>query len=480
MNEILQRFYFDQIIVSFFLKQRPSQIKIQPNFHYAMNQIHDQTQTQLEARNQNQIPSHPKLPSQSPQCERRSTHETLESELTSMSVECVLMVLEELNFHDLLDIAQTNQYLSILAADVFRRKLSSKTIEIVEPFAKGSLDQVRESSTQITLENFELVQLTFRIFGSEIRKFEFGFRKIAFELRRKIHKLINTHCAESLDSVFLNKCDADSLGNFMMPLKNVHHLTVKGELKSVKRALKMNEIFPNLQQLDLHDVNILDAEVLDVTFPQLTHLKVTISFLYDIYSYVEKIIKRNPQIQDLSLIYCNSFDYIRMASENLKNLGSLELNLELLSEEYDGPKIHFESVRQLKMNWGRFDFTDVLSFSELQSIHLSCYGGEGIEFAAQFPELTEFHLNQQELEGEDVLKLSDKLPNLKSLSISSPSEIDDEIIFKLIENSQKMEQLQLTTSSEQVYKALNGKFANKWTVTFDGDDIHMEKKGNES
>lgn len=391
-----------------------------------------------------------------------------------MSVECMLQILENLEYRDLLAMSRTNHYFGILARDVFRRKLSSKTIEIVAPFTKGIQHPIYETSSSIMLENLQLVRLSLRIFGAEIKKIQLRFYSLDPEQRREIHHLINKYCSDSLTSLILNKCDEDTLAYFAIPLEKVESITIDGELKSVSEGLKFNEIFPALRRLSMNDVNI-DSEVLNIEFQHLTHFTLTISFLNDIYKQIEVFIKRNSQIKDLTLIYCNSFDYIKLASEHLPNLERLQMNLGILGSEYTGSKIHFDSVKSLEMNWGEYDFTDILEFSQLESLELTCAGEEGTKFATQFNNLRKLELIQRELEKDDVLKLSN-LSNLKELTISSLSEIQEDTIWQLINRMEKLEKFKLKLSYGDHFDALNYQFGDNWTVTMDGMEVCFKQK----
>lgn len=410
----------------------------------------------------------------------------------------MLIILENLTFLDLLDVAQTSQYFAFLGVYVFRQKLAHKTIKIGS-FNKGITELLEldlgsdsesgemdakvkaESKTTIILENYDLVLLTFQTFGVDIKNLKMDLRAMAPEIRHKMYQLITQYCSDTLKSLYLNQCDENTLDNFVVPLKGLEVLTMTSVLGSSTKRLQLNEIFPNLIQLNLQDVNILDANVLDVKLSQLKQFSVTVSIIYvEIYEFIETFIKRNAQIRDLSLNYINSFNYLKLASGHLQHLERLQLNLAMLSEDYNGPKIQFGNVKHLKMNWGSFDFSRVLSFNELESLDLIGDGSECSEFAGQFVNLTELHLGQRDIEEQDPLILTEKLPKLKELLISSASDFEEENIFHVIEASHNLEKFTLKFHYGDFYDALQKRFGNEWDVnerTLEHEvEVHMVKK----
>lgn len=380
------------------------------------------------------------------------------TELNDMAVECLFKILEKMDFHDLLEMAQTSHYFKILARDVFRRKLSSKTVSIVAEFTKGPRQPIRESSSLIAFENYENTELLFRNFGTEIKRIELKFRYVEPKQRSQIHQLIEKYCSRSLLSLTLNIVDKNTLEHFTVPFERVENVTIACELTPAKNDLRLNQIFPKLRRLNLNNINLHDSDVLNITFPHLQHVWLTISILSDIYSPIVDLFTRNPQIRDLTLIYCNSFDYIKLASEHLPNLESLQLNLEILGDDYTGPKIYFNNVKTVKMIWGEFDFTDAIGFDQLESLDLRC--NNCVRFVTQFTNLTKLQLVQEEIEENDFLRLCGELPNLNELTITSLSNIDEQTILQLVNGCKNLRKLNVRLNYDDFFDAQNKRFSD--------------------
>lgn len=378
-----------------------------------------------------------------------------------------------LEYEDLLNMAQTNLYFEELARDIFRRKKSPKTIEIA-PFV--SYIPFREMRFSIPLQNYELVQKSLKSFGHEIRKIDLRSNLITPIQRHQIHRLMEQYCSQSLTSLFLNVCDERTFDYFQFPLEKVENLTIGGELKSAKNGLKLNQIFPGLRQLSIFGIitNIQDSDLLNITFPHLISFMVSLSFSSSFYLHIADFIKLNSQIQDLTIEFCDSFDYIKLASEHLPNLDRLDFSLQILQEIYTGPKIYFDSVKTVKMIWGEFDFTDAIGFNQLESLEIKCVNC--VNFVTQFSNLTHLHLDQDGLGNNDILHIRKNLTNLKELIIWSLSNFDERTIIKLVNGNEKLEKLKMILRNTDYFEALNNQFSRDWTVTKSGHEIFMNKK----
>lgn len=390
-----------------------------------------------------------------------------------MNVDCLLIILEQLKFHDLLKVSQTNRFLSMLTVDVFHRELASKTISIVTSRLNPNGHPVYESVSRILLQAEDISIATLTRFGSQIKRLSVDFGSMSSNKRSDILRLINEHCSQSLQFISFDQCDKNTFNHLVVPFEKVETLIVSDFVQTIDGNLKLNEIFPNISHLNLAGVEILAPNTLDVKFEHLTELNVTISLLNNIYPHIKKLIRKNPQIRSLSLIYCNSFEYIQLASNQLKHLKTLQLNLEILEQPYRESKIHFPSVKNLKMVWGLYDFSNVMSFSHLETLDLHCL--DGVEFAAQFKNLTELNLIQNEIRGEDILKLSENLTNLKQLTVSTESKIEEHVIFHLIEQCHNLNKLQLKSDFGHIFRALKWRFGIEWTMAQRGKLISMQK-----
>lgn len=380
-----------------------------------------------------------------------------------------------MNFHELLKMAQTNKHFSVLADNIFKRKFTGKSIKIVGPFLKDTNTGLHESDDEIIFENYSLAVTALRKFGHRIKHLNINYQHISNDQRHEISTLIAEQSSNSLISITLQKLNENVLQNFRKPFKSVENLTVTGELKMSGDSLKLNELFPAIRRFNLKDVNVFDVDVLDVEFPKLEHLTVEIPILSDMTEAIEKLEKRNPHIKELNMYYCTSFDYLKMASENLPNLESLQVNLEILGDEYNGTKIHFPNVKKLATNWGEYDFTKIFLFEELSELDISCEACEGAKFAAQSKHLNHLHIAQHSLKDTEILELNEKLPNLSELSIDNMTNVRDRTIFELVDGNKKLKKFHLGLSDDALCDTLTQHFDHEWDVKCSSSEISLEK-----
>lgn len=399
-------------------------------------------------------------------------------------MECLLKILDNLEYRDLLEVVQTSHNFRILARDVFRRKMPS-SLEIYAPFSEINSQSFNKYSTLLEVYTYEMTELTIRLFGDQIKNIDLTTARASQEERRQIHQLIDKYCSDSLISlIFVNSVE-ESLTFFNAPLKKVESLKVHGEMKLAKNGLRLNEIFPGLRQFVLYgsDNKIHDLELLNVTFPLLTRVSLRISNAQQSYPYIEKFIKRNSQIQDLTLDYINSFDYLRLVSEYLPYLEHLKLSMGFIDtsgDQFTGEKINFGHVKTVSMQWGQNDLSRVMEFDQLELLHLQCFGKEGVRFATQFPSLKQLLLisDPMALDNDDILSLGEKLPHLKELCILNELSLEKETVVQLIEGIEVLETLRLKLTDEFDFQGLIDHFSTHWlvTVNYNQNDIFMRRK----
>lgn len=87
--------------------------------------------------------------------------------LTDMNVDCQLLILKELDFVSLINVAEVDEAYSALATNVFKRKFALKIIELRETSSKN---EVVELNDVIKIEKFKWYQKCSIILDSLFRK----------------------------------------------------------------------------------------------------------------------------------------------------------------------------------------------------------------------------------------------------------------------------------------------------------------------
>lgn len=397
-------------------------------------------------------------------------------QLSDINIKCQLQIMDKLDLNGLLNVAQTSAHFETLAADIFRRKHAKKTVEIFGPLKKEAANPIEESSVDVRIENYQTVLKFIRVFGPLIQKLTISYPNIELHERKEIHELVDKYCSDTLLTIFLNSCDQNALQNLKKPFKMVEEVIITGELETSQHStVKLNEIFPSLRRLSLNYIETLDTDIVDVEFPHLNHFSVTFTFLMDIKIGVEKLFKKNRHLKNLTLSYCNSFDYLKMASEYLPKLEGLWLDWENEKDEYEGSRIEFAGLKKLRINWGRYTFWEIATPDQLEELEIECSAEECVKFAVENRRLKKLSIVQPSLNDNDIAEIADKLPDLVDVFIFTDTEVSTNNIIKFIEGSENLRRLNLQLPSETAFDEIKNHFKEGWKFTGEYIDFTLER-----
>lgn len=370
--------------------------------------------------------------------------------LADIGIDCQILILDRLNFHDQLAIAQTSKHFSYVASDIFRRRYATKTFSISYRSGKKGNISTEVTESQFIVKNHETALIVLKTFKHLIQSMQIEYTFIGFNDRKELQEVIEKHCC-NLNVMELKGCDEFVFQHFLRPLPSVNNLTITGELTTMKSPLKLNEIFQNLRSLFVEDWRIshTDHKVLGVVFPKLEYFSTTSLRGTFLNLAIMELVQRNPQIQSFTMIDCHSFDYLRAISEHLPNLEWLNIVWDKVHKDFTGDKIRFANVKTLSMVTVNFDVTEMLRFDRLEHLQIQCKNYECIDFAVNYPNLTKLSIDQLNLNDGDLARISNILLNLKELSIKFSMGFEPDSIVKFIERCRQLEFLHLQHSEDQ-------------------------------
>lgn len=406
-------------------------------------------------------------------------------QIIGVNSESQMKILEELDLYSLTLTTNSNKELSQLADGVFKKKFATKAIGIFGPLSMDPRYSVHILDKIITNYNFEVFSLILRTFGHLIDKLVIGYDGITLDQRKDIHHLIFEYCSKSLTSVELIEWDENVLESFKIQLPNVNHLTLSGNLKSKSNgvlsifndnALALSEIFPGLRELTLDTLWVTDPSILNVRFPQLKHVKITLlppPFNHPLDHYfakskpaMKKLFENNPQIKSLTINNCNSLAYVQIAAENLPDLEEFEVNFGRLEEKYTGEQFHFENLKKLVMKIGNIDMAPIMTLKNVEEIRLECIDQE----CNHLPFNTVSNLKKLFIVGytfntEKILSLAEKIPFLEKLFIASESDVDASAVIRLIVGSKRLEKLTLVNPfGQSLFDTITRHLTAEWKI----------------
>lgn len=431
----------------------------------------------------------------------KSTIEENDVEITGVTENSQQQILEELDLYSLAVMTRANRNLAPLADEVFKKKFGSKTIGIFGPLSVDPRYSVHILDSVITNYNYEVFALTLQTFGHLIKKVMIGYEGIRVDQRKDIHNLINKHCSAALDSIQLTEWDEEVLESFESALPMVKNLTIVGNLKSKsegfflslfkKKTMKLNEIFPAIEQFNLDSLWVSDASILNVEFAQLERVSVSLlppPFNHPVKQYftkskpaLEKLFRNNPQVRDVKLDHCNSFDYLRIAAVHLPKLESLQVNFGHLQEKYTGYKMHFGNVKTLRMKIGNVDLSKAMVFKKCEDIKIECNDAECDEFPLESTEnLKKLFLVGYSFKNGELLSLAEKTPFLEDLLIVSDSDFNVDSAIKYVVGSKKLSKMAIMSPfTENLHESFTEHLGDEWDAKRNSFMLTLEKQSNE-
>lgn len=407
--------------------------------------------------------------------------------------DCTACSLSKLSLHELLSKAEIDEHCLSVARELFRQNYGSTKFHLSGPFQSDETNAIDETNQQhIYIQNIRLVKMLLKWFGDLIRKLDISFENIDGCPGREIIENVNKNCSESLVRLEMRNCKEFVLDNLKNTFPHMRTaLFSSSQSKSLQitpDAVKLNQLFPNLESLMLEYTKKSDWELIGTQFPNLTMLAVELPNGKDPDRpdgvYVGNWLKSNPKIEILSIQHC-TMNILKAANELLLNLKNLELRF--FSTEYlnyEGDPIHFNNVRQLTIhsNRSKDEVPEFIFFDQLQDLKLYVK-----------PELTDKWTSfiGQQFNKNSIIKLvistnvltkarfnalSDLLPNLNGVSIDCSTDYTAKDIIKFIEKSNQLMTLRMKVPMEVMEeRILRSKLQNKWHYKMhsEGDKIHM-------
>lgn len=384
--------------------------------------------------------------------------------LANIDLDCQSLIVEQLDLHDLLSIAQTNTHFNSLAGDVFRRKFGQKLFVLLPDWNILGGDKFGIEANRVLITSSELAENLLKIFGHLISKVSVFFERIDFQfdvITGQMAMRINKFCWKSLVHLEMTNCPVQIWKELENPFLNVENVTFKN-LLSAPKNFDLNKIFPNMRRLELHDVDLIESGLFDHAFVHLEHISIKFFVELEIFvNDVKQMITKNPQIRSVSLEHVSA-QFLELLS---KNLPQIEI-LEILSEIQDFPsneRIHFRNVKSVLMKFQSFMAPIGISFPKIEQFELDIQPElpeSWIQYIKQHENLKKLHLNGPVLDSH-IVALSDGLPNLIDVSLNCASDVRVETIISFVGKNQQMKKLQLNTRDEPLRRMLKSTFESQ-------------------
>lgn len=429
--------------------------------------------------------------------------EKSKTQFDKLSNEMVLLILDQLDFPDLLLIAEMDDRLATLACDVFRRKNFTVEFDSLSMYSRispavgllylsGILDAsqnrtlipYRIQPSVIVIHDMDFAVKFMKLFGWGIQKIKINYRAnipIIWDASRKymlrsnieeIGKMINEYCDETLLSIEFHDVYYNALKYMPKPFQRVTHVEFTGRVpQDKKQNLSMNELFPALHHLSLRNMPGINNYLVD-TFPNLEQLSLDIA---DGNEAIMRLIALNPQIRNAELGNITS-QYLDALLPQLDSLAVVNLN--------NVNSIHFENITTFEV----MDYNmapNQITFSNLQTLKMGFkWNAESMDgwivFLQNHPNISRFEMNYVDLMTfVDIKPLLTQLPNIREMYIDSfeAQRLDDDVIANFIQNHEHLTKVVLTSynhyQDEMFQQKLNG---SAWAVTVQDQEMLFQRQ----
>lgn len=205
--------------------------------------------------------------------------------------DCQLLILEQLDLYSLLSISQTSKELSCLAANVFARKFSKKTVVIgsltppdhyyddsdndnsLEEIGFGILSRTfnifgwKSKHTEariipemiygnlIEIKEVQLSLKFLRHFGNVIKKLRIYYSYLNVNETIIVSQSLNKYCAKSLFSLEISHGNRNTLKHMTRPFEHMESVYFAHQLYKMENVnVPMNQLFPQIRRLFLQRI----------------------------------------------------------------------------------------------------------------------------------------------------------------------------------------------------------------------------------
>lgn len=405
--------------------------------------------------------------------------------ITQLSVECQSLI-KSLDVQNLLEIAETNYTLSVLAADVFRQKYLNCTVSIDNDRSLSSsksnavqeFNQFPVLMDESTILVYGLnVSLRFlKHFGPIIQRLTIQSKRFWVKEEQTIMGFVNEYCSQSLVKLNLQVTSHDTMRKLAGPFENVDELTVNVVVSDIDEITthnyeKLNQIFPNVQNLSL-SLNSNTKTDFVGTLPKLRYLSLKgdtsrpDSVRADT-TYTERLLDQNPQIKSLKLVFYPP-DFVRMVKLYLPKLEQLSLGFFDLGND----RIQFDHVKTFELLSGDYGSPAKILFKNLEELRMwysSRYAQEWIDFFIMNPHLKRVYVedfgdNQSTL---DLQSLITQIKDIEDITILSTKTIKFEVIVKFIETHKQLKRFKYGSKNYDQHNAefLKKEFEKNWNIS---------------
>lgn len=382
----------------------------------------------------------------SQQCKINEARLNNDTKWTDLNADCQLLILEELDFPSLLNMAEVSDALAVMTADVFRRKFAMEAIELQPEY---KLKTVYEERKPKSIEIMDLDEFfkALKYFGPHVTKLIINFSELPRDDGFRIIKNIINSTTDSLTQLHLKNCKENYLINVRSPFSGTKDVLFSGNFeKLASDVLDLNELFPNMRKLTLINNEVIDKTCIDRVFPHLEDFEVVFMNKMGILeSDVIQMLQKNPQIRRFATERA-TMRFFRALNEHLPDLEELKFTNMFWDYDLQGDAVVFKNVKKLSVKGLSDETPDLHVFPSLVELQIDSF----TDFSSQWADFVLKHLNLEKLyitsgvmRNTHLTKLIGKLTQLTDVSLICGQKIQATTIVDFVKPRDKLQELRL-------------------------------------
>lgn len=328
-------------------------------------------------------------------------------------------------------------------------------ISLAKPVMIPGLDFKKElNPPRLNFGSYDTILNIIKRFGSAIQRIYIEHEWIeSTDATQNIIQCIANYTSDSLTHLNLGIIKPNTLAQLPMTfghIESVAFATKRGII--LGETPPLNQLFPNLRQLEMDLLAEIDYNFIDVEFPKLEHLYMVLDRdgryrTNQIISMIEK----NPQIKSIGCENCER-DYFDAIYRILPNITNLTLG------KYDSNEntVIFENVKNFyyKVSQdGAFQAAiERLSFPVLESFKIRnnnfrCHLVEQFDgFFSRHRNISNLHYIDRTSNCNELMDLTKALPNLVEMTIECSGGTDHVKIINFVKSHEQLMRFQVTSS----------------------------------
>lgn len=267
------------------------------------------------------------------QIESKMERVSPKTKFVDFNLDVLFLIFDNLEFAELLNIAQTNSKLHPVGAEVFSHKYGDYEIQMLtatNQYRGEEMCEISDEKKFIKIFDYRTILRVLKYFGIVIKKAHTNNNEMRDDRSREINKMLNQHAIASLTHLDLHYIKSDTLKQFSIPFEQVEDLTIKFGIELKKNKLtgnikSFNQLFPNLKRLTIGFFVDVDYTFIDYKLQNLEYLDIETARQAcgeGTYQLIKSFLLKNPGIRSIELKYFPD-DMLIFIHEHFKYLESL-------------------------------------------------------------------------------------------------------------------------------------------------------------